>query len=664
MLLFSLELFSQAITDNLEYQKISGVGYGWRHISFSNTYSDAIVVCSNVLPSQASNEAVVRLNNISATGVDIKIQRPNDVDTGYTTDVYCIISDEGSYTIPIKYEAHKVVSDLTNGLSSPNNWSASRAEDVSGAIINSYTKPAVLGQVMSYNDNRFSTFWSFDCDSRKNRPFQSGMADGICVGKHVGQIAEERANETLGYIVAEAGVYELKDFSMAIDYGTGIKGVGDTPSYTFSLDKAYTEGIVTKEAENGGQGGWAVLYGLSPFGTRLDLAIDEETVAGDTTRTHIGEDVAYWVMLNDPIVSAEMKINEILYQQVTNGSANEEFIEFYVTKSGDLKNYLFTDQDGSSHHYRFPKHSVTKGDYVILHIGSGLDSVSGNVHHFYANSSELLNNTGDEILLLKPVNDDVTVVDGVGISAIPFDYVAYDTIGSGDVAPISQKGVSISWNGSEISRLADSAKGTSISLTPNATDGDTSVCWEITATTDTTKKATNCANYIATIDSNNNANMINSLGETNTNKLLPNIKLEKNSVTVYDPINLAVNPKAIPLATVKYNILLRNEGLGVTDNNSVILQDIIPANMSLCVATIAQCKEIALVEGVVSSGLSLGVVSYSNNGGVTFNYVPTADALGLDSSVTTIKFALDGVFNASDGINHPSATLEVYMGVR
>jgi len=309
LLLLTLSLFSQSITENLEYQKVSSVGYNWKHVNFSNSYSDAIVVCSNVLASSNDSEAVVRINNITANGFDVKIQTPNDVDPNYMTDVYCIVSDEGSYSVPFKYEAHKVLSTNTSGNSNPNNWT----EDVSSSIVHSYSKPAVLGQVMSYNDSDFSVFWSFDCDSRKNRPFQSGMSDGICVGKHVGEINEERADEMLGYIVAESGIYELKDFSMAVNYGKSIKGVGDAPAYSFTLDKAYTHGVVTKEAENAGHGGWSVLYGFSPFGTSLDLAIDEETVVGDTTRRHIGEDVAYWVFRHDPINLAEMKINEILF---------------------------------------------------------------------------------------------------------------------------------------------------------------------------------------------------------------------------------------------------------------------------------------------------------------------------------------------------------------
>ena len=658
-LLSTLSLFSHSITEDLEYQKISGVGYSWSHVNFANNYSDAIVVCSNVLLSSSYNEAVVRVNNISSTGFDVKIQRPQDSDAGYSTDVYCIVSDEGSYSVPFKYEAHKVVSTKTSGQNVTDGWSASNTEDVSNDIVQTYTKPTVLGQVMSFNDAKFSTFWSFDCDDRRNRPFQGGMSDGICVGKHIGQINESRANERLGYIVAEAGVYELKDFSIAVDYGAdSVKGVGDSPAYTYTLDKSYTDGVVTQEAMDGGNGGWAVLYGNSPFGTTLDLAIDEETVAKDTSRKHTTENVAYWVFAYDPITPAEMKINEVLYQEVTGGSSNEEFIEFYVTQSGDLKNYFVSDQDG--HSYRFAKHSVSKGDYVVLHTGTGTDSVDGDVHHFYQNSTEIWNNTGDEVLLLKPSNDDTTIVDGEIVSGYPFDYMSY--ISAGDGIPTSTKGVTLSWDSSEISRLDNASDGTSISLTPNSVDGDTSLCWEITATTDDSKKAKNCTNYIATIDSNSDANMVNSVGFTNT--LLPNIKLSKTSVTTYDPINEANNPKAIPNALVKYTIDARNEGLGKADSDTLVLIDAVPAKMKMCVSTVSQCKEVTFVDGATSSELTLGTVKYSDNGGSDFTYTPTADADGFDEAVTNVSVGLNGEFQASDGTNHPSFSIELYMGVK
>jgi len=571
VILSMLFLKAEAITQYLEYKNISSVGYSWKSVSLDNSYSDPIVVCSHILPDKNHKEVVVRVRNLSSSSFEVKIQRPNDEDPGYSTTVYCIISQEGSYTIPFKYEAHKVVSDLTNGYSSPNDWSASRAEDVSSAIEHTYTKPVVTGQVMSYNDNRFSTFWSFDCDSRKNRPFQSGMSDGICVGKHVGQISEDRESETLGYMIAEAGVYDLKDFSIKIDYGSdSIRGVGNTPPYIYDLDKEYDIAVVTKEAEDGGHGGWAVLYGLDAVGSSLKLAIDEETVEGDTTRTHITEEVAYWAIKYQPYKLANIKINEVLYKE-TMGKV-DEFIEFYVLESGDLKGYLFSDQDGNQ--YKFPQHSVDKGDYVILFVGSGTDNVEDNIHRFYmGESSVILENSGDDVNLLEPVNDDITNVDGDEFYLKPHDYISY---GSGyDESLVSSMGVTASWNSSENSRLTDAIFGQSIALTPNAKDSDTSVCWELSATTIDSKKATNCVDYEETLDTNDNSGYTNSLEDNNTG--YPDMSINKSSIVLSDPVNNTNSPKRLPGSQLRYCFVVDNNGDATA--HDVVIKDTLKSDL-------------------------------------------------------------------------------------
>ena len=542
-------LKATAITQYLEYQTISSVGYSWKSVSLDNTYSDPIVVCTHILPDKNHKEVVVRVKNVSSNSFDIKIQSPNDANPGYSTTVYCLISQEGVYKVPFKYEAHKVVSDKTNRYK---NWGADRAEEVTNDLKQTYTKATVLGQVMSYNDNRFSTFWSFDCYYYKEKPFERD--NRICVGKHIGQIKEDRNSETLGYIVAQNGIYDLKDFSIAINYGLSrIRGVGDKPPYIYTLDKEYDVAIVTKEAENGGHGAWAVLYGDDAVGKELKLAVDEETVAGDKTRTHLPEELGYWAIKYDPYKLANIKINEVLYKE--SAGKVDEFIEFYVHESGDLKGYLFSDQDGNS--YRFPKHSVEKGDYVILFIGAGTNNVEGNIHRFYmGKTSNILENSGDDVSLFAPVNDDITIVDGIPQFVKPHDYMSY---GSGyDNSAVSFMGATASWNSSENSRLLDAVFGQSIALTPNAKDSDTSVCWELSATTISSKQATNCVDYEETLDTNDNSGYINSLEDNNTG--FAKMSIKKSSITISDPINGKNNPKRLPGSVLRYCFVVDNSG--------------------------------------------------------------------------------------------------------
>ncbi len=297
------------ITDTLEILRIPNIGSGWTSVSTQNSYTSPVVVCTYDLPSDSDNEAVVRIRNAASSGFQVRIQRPENSASVTASDVYCLVAEAGNDTLPSPdsrvFEAHTVTSNGTNG--QRRGWGvggANGAENVSTAISGTYpasSHPVVLGQVMTYNDAEFSAFWSFDCDNRRNVPFQSNVADGICVGKHVGQISGtsgDRNNETLGYMVIAEGTPtgSFGGISYRVDLGgNSIAGIGNSPPYTYALGGHYDFAVATKEAENGGQGGWAVMYGSDPLnGNNIDLGIDEETVQGDTSRTHMNEEVAYW----------------------------------------------------------------------------------------------------------------------------------------------------------------------------------------------------------------------------------------------------------------------------------------------------------------------------------------------------------------------------------
>ena len=122
----------------------------------------------------------------------------------------------------------------------------------------------------------------------------------------------------------------------------------------------------------------------------------------------------------------------------------------------------------------------------------------------------------------------------------------------------------------------------------------------------------------------------------------PKINLKKQVTTIYDPVNITNNPKAIPGAILEYTLKAENYGFMHADNNTTVLQDTIPANMKTCVANIGQCKTPYLVSATNSSGMSLGVITYTVNGVDTTN--PPADANGFNANVSKIKVAMNGVF--------------------
>ena len=118
--------------------------------------------------------------------------------------------------------------------------------------------------------------------------------------------------------------------------------------------------------------------------------------------------------------------------------------------------------------------------------------------------------------------------------------------------------------------------------------------------------------------------------------------MKKTITTIYDPINLATNPKSIPGAIHEYTLKAENFGFMHADNNTTVLLDTIPPNMKTCVANIGQCKKPYLIGATNSSGMTLGTVTYTVNGVDTTN--PPADADGFNTNVSKIKIAMQGEF--------------------
>ena len=331
------------LTNYFEVHLVKNVSTAWQTVNLDNTYSNAIVVCTYQLQdfTAANPPAVTRIDNITSNSFDLRIQGWED-SAATTNDVHCIIVDEGVHTLPDgrNVEAHSVLSDLTTGQNTTDGsaWNQNQLEDVSGSISHNYNNPVVLGQVMSFNDNRASVIHVTDCDARQNHPFQNGMADGICVGKHIGQITSSRSSETIGYIVAEAGSGTVNNVFYELSLGAdAIDGSPATNPDTYALATDHTVAVLTQAGEDGGNGSWAVLYtdDSVPNGA-VTLQVDEEVFEGDTTRRHTNEPVYYWAF-----AAAEVTLEKVVINDDSGVALNTDFtlsatgVDFITGAHGD-----------------------------------------------------------------------------------------------------------------------------------------------------------------------------------------------------------------------------------------------------------------------------------------------------------------------------------------
>jgi hypothetical protein len=79
-----------------------------------------------------------------------------------------------------------------------------------------------------------------------------------------------------------------------------IRGMDNNPAYTYNYGVEFNSktAVVSQAGMDGGDGGWAVLYGADPVspGTGLlNIAIDEDQIANNERR-HTTEQVAYFII--------------------------------------------------------------------------------------------------------------------------------------------------------------------------------------------------------------------------------------------------------------------------------------------------------------------------------------------------------------------------------
>ena len=267
---------------------------GWTDVTLGRSYGSMVVVAVPNYDS-ADAPAVVRIRNAVGNGFQFAVQAADGTNALLAgVDVHWFAVEEGVYTVAdhgVKMEAVKYLSTLTDRNGS---WGAETR-----SYAQAYSSPVVLGQVMTYNDEGWSTFWSRNSSSYKNPPDST-----LKTGKHVGEDSDTtRLDETVGYVVLEAGTGTMVtvtgtplEYTAALG-ADSIKGMGDAPPYSYALSGLSTVGtaVAIQTAMDGNNGGWAVLYGTGALSsTTLNLAVDEDVIK-DTERKHITEQVGYVV---------------------------------------------------------------------------------------------------------------------------------------------------------------------------------------------------------------------------------------------------------------------------------------------------------------------------------------------------------------------------------
>jgi Bacterial Ig domain len=283
----------------------------WQTVNLSNTYTDMVVIATPIYTS-SQRPTVTRIKDAtSGSSFMLLAQTADSGSTTQSVDVEYFVVEAGVYTDAtngIKLEAKKYSSTLTDNTT---NWVGQ-----SRSYTNTYFSPVVFGQVMSYNDPKFSYFWS-----RGQYYYTSAISTKIYTGKATGMDTTTRLNETIGYVVFESGGGVLPggvQYKATLGAAT-MSGMGDAPPYNYSIAPlgSVTGVVLSQSAMNSytyvdgvgttirvkPDGSWAALYGSSYLtNTTLKLAVDEDNILGTNTRSHVdvADRVAYLLFSASP----------------------------------------------------------------------------------------------------------------------------------------------------------------------------------------------------------------------------------------------------------------------------------------------------------------------------------------------------------------------------
>ena len=272
---------------NVVSSKATSVG-DWQTITLCKRSYNCMVVVATPNYDDSYPPMVTRIRNAGGNSFEFFVQ---NVGTGAPIvgiPVNFIVAEAGVYNVGdhgAKMEVVKFESTITDNRAS---WVGQMR-----TYANVYTSPVIVGQVMTYNDPDWSVFWT------RGRTRQlPATATNFYAGKSVAEDTDTtRANETLGYIVVEAGGGIMNGLPyLAGQTPDAVRGIATTFNQALPGNGAGAFAVLTQSGEAGGNGSWPLLRGADPVDpSQLTITLDEDQIR-DNERNHTTEVVHYLVL--------------------------------------------------------------------------------------------------------------------------------------------------------------------------------------------------------------------------------------------------------------------------------------------------------------------------------------------------------------------------------
>ena len=260
----------------------SSVGNSFNTVNLNQSYLNPVVI-PFYFESANTEPVTVRLNNITSSSFEMKLQTSSGANANPETVHYMVI-EEGTYQLPDgrKIEAHR---HTTSTIGYKHSWNSDLI-----SYSNSYaTAPIVFHQVQTNNDSNWIESWVRSDSSQSQPPTTTGFRMGL----NGAEAVTTHGSETIGWVAVETGSGTLNGINYEFQQTSDSVRGHDNGCYTYAFLNAYTSNplvIGDQQEMDGGNGGWAV--GCSLSNTLIGMHVEEDQVT-DAERSHITETYAY-----------------------------------------------------------------------------------------------------------------------------------------------------------------------------------------------------------------------------------------------------------------------------------------------------------------------------------------------------------------------------------
>ena len=187
-------------TTILAGQTGNSVTHEWSNVNFNNLFDRTPQLIAGISSYDGSDPSGIRYRNLSSDAVEIKVEedQSSDIETDHTTEVVDFLAVEGSGILSAVPTPQETIIGEVGTITNLNHLNQTIT------LNNTYTNPVVFALPLSYNDEDPAIARIHDIES-----------DSFSVYlKEPEYLDDQHADETVTYLVIEAGSWQLEDGTM------------------------------------------------------------------------------------------------------------------------------------------------------------------------------------------------------------------------------------------------------------------------------------------------------------------------------------------------------------------------------------------------------------------------------------------------------------------